>query len=114
MLRSEADIQGSKTYAILKDNKLWSWSDKNKNGMIIDLTDTQSQATGGQKNSDDIIGEVEKTSKTANKQLFLTQYSIRRRISNSKTWGKCLKTLGQRSNPNRPSGSYLSMFAISQ
>jgi len=59
-LRSETDSQGSKIYAILKDNKLWSWSDKDKNGIIMDLTDTQNQATGGQKSGDDIIGEVEK------------------------------------------------------
>jgi len=59
-LRSETDTQGSKVYAILKDNKLWSWSSKDKNGIIMDLTDTQNQAAGGQKSSDDLVNEVEK------------------------------------------------------
>lgn len=61
-LRSETDNQGSKIYAILKDNKLWTWSDKDKNGIIMDLTATQSQTNpqGGQKSGDDIVNEVEK------------------------------------------------------
>lgn len=59
-LRSETDSQGSKIYAILKDNKLWSWSDKDKNGLLMDLTDTQNKEAAGQKSGDDIIGEVEK------------------------------------------------------
>lgn len=59
-LRSETDTQGSKNYAILRDNKLWSWTDKDKNGLLIDLSDTQSKAASGQKSSDDIVNEVEK------------------------------------------------------
>lgn len=60
MLRSESDTQNGKTYAILKDNKLWSWTDKDKNGIILDLSDTQNQAAGGQKTGDDIVNDVEK------------------------------------------------------
>lgn len=59
MLRSETDTQQGKSYAILKENKLWSWGSKDKNGLIIDLSDAQSKTQTGQKSDEDIINEVE-------------------------------------------------------
>lgn len=59
-IRSESDNKGDKVYAILKDNKLWSWSDKEKTGIIMDLSATQNNAQAGQKTGDDVINEVEK------------------------------------------------------
>ena len=58
-IRSETDNKGQKYYVILKDQKLWSWSDKDKNGLLIDISDTQSKAQTGQKSEEDIIDEVE-------------------------------------------------------
>ncbi|HNP89002.1 MAG: hypothetical protein BWY24_00173 [Microgenomates group bacterium ADurb.Bin219] len=60
MLRSETESQGNKNYAVLKDNKLWTWSDKEKSGLIIDLTDSQNTGAGNQNTGDQIIEDVEK------------------------------------------------------
>jgi len=58
-LRSETDTQGKKIYVIIKEDKLWSWNDKEKNGLIIDLSERQIEAQSGQKNEEEIIKEVE-------------------------------------------------------
>ena len=59
MLRSETEAGGNKNFAIMKENKLWTWSDKEKSGLIIDLTDSQNPGSGSPKTGDQIIEDIE-------------------------------------------------------
>jgi len=60
LIRSEADTPSGKSHTILKDNKMWFWTEKDKNGFVIDLSQFPKNAPVPQKSSEDIINEVEK------------------------------------------------------
>lgn len=59
LIKSETEDKGQKYYAIIKDKKLWSWNDKNKQGIVFDFSEIQSKSLPGQKSDEDIINEVE-------------------------------------------------------
>lgn len=58
---SETESKGQKNFSILKDDKLWSWTDKDKNGVYMDLSKTASDKTqpGGYKNTEQTVKELE-------------------------------------------------------
>jgi len=60
LIRSEADTSNGKGHTILKDNKMWFWTEKDKNGFVIDLSRFPKSVPVPQKSSEDIINEVEK------------------------------------------------------
>lgn len=61
-VRSDQEYQGTKTSVIIKDNKMWLWTSKDNQGMVLDLTESSQNQAGqsGTTNPDEVIEAIEK------------------------------------------------------
>lgn len=57
---SESETKGIKNYTILKEEKLWAWSDKDKKGIYLDLSSAKEKPkVGDYKTQEEMVEELE-------------------------------------------------------
>jgi len=61
-VRSDSEYQGTKTSVIIKDNQMWLWTNKDNQGMVLDVGESSQDQAGqtGTTNPDDVIEAIEK------------------------------------------------------